>query len=102
VFFIRNERLGIVDNHGAKGAPDLVVEVISGSTGRLDLGPKKTIYAQKGVLEYWVVLPETRAVEVYRLPVDPERPAQTLAVGEVLSTPLLPGVELPLAEIFAR
>lgn len=102
VFFIRTERLGIVDNHGAKGAPDLVVEVISGSTGRLDLGPKKMIYAQKGVLEYWVVLPETRTVEVYRLPSDPDRPAQTLAVGETLATPLLPGVELPLAEIFAR
>ncbi len=102
VFFISKERLGIVDNHGAKGAPDLVIEVISGSTGRLDLGPKKTIYAQKGVLEYWVVLPETREVEVYRLPESADRPALKLAEGETLTTPLLPGLELPLAEIFAR
>jgi Uma2 family endonuclease len=41
IFFIRNERSPIVDEQGPKGAPDLVVEVISGSTGRLDLGPKK-------------------------------------------------------------
>lgn len=102
VFFIRAERLGIIDNHGAKGAPDLVVEVISGSTGRLDLGPKKAIYAQKGVLEFWVVLPQTQTVEVFRLPDDADQPARTLSAGETLATPLLPGLTLPLAEIFAR
>lgn len=101
VFFIRTERLGIVDKHGAKGAPDLVVEVISGSTGRLDLGPKRMVYAQTGVLEYWVVLPDSRTVEVYRLPESADQPAQTLAEGVSLTTPLLPGLELPLEEIFA-
>ncbi len=101
VFFIRQERLGMVDKHGAKGAPDLVVEVISGSTGRLDLGPKMTIYAQSGVLEYWVVLPESRTVEVYRLAENAERPAATFAEGDTLMTPSLPGLELALQEIFA-
>src|SRR5207248_11540975 len=33
VFYIRNERLNIVDKHGPKGAPDIVTEVLSGSTG---------------------------------------------------------------------
>lgn len=102
VFFIRNERLGIVDEHGAKGAPDLVAEVISGSTGRLDLGPKKMVYAQKGVREHWVVLPETRSVEVYRLPESSSEPVLKLGEGAVLVTPLLPGLELSLADVFAR
>jgi Uma2 family endonuclease len=102
VFFIRNERLDIVDKHGAKGAPDLVVEVISGSTGRLDLGPKMTIYAEKGVLEYWVVLPLTREIEISRLPDSATAPASKLADGELLATPLLPGFELAVAEIFAQ
>lgn len=101
VFFIRNERLGMIDKHGAKGAPDLVVEVISGSTGRLDLGPKMMIYAQTGVLEYWVILPQSRTVDIYRLAESAEQPAETLAEGVSLKTPLLPGLELPLAEIFA-
>ncbi len=100
VFFIRKERLGIVDKHGAKGAPDLVVEVISGSTGRLDLGPKRMVYAQRGVLEYWVVLPASRTVEVYRLPESADYPAETLAEDVSLMTPLLPGLELSLAEVF--
>lgn len=101
IFFIRKERLGIVDKHGTKGAPDLVVEVISGSTGRLDLGPKKMIYAQTGVLEYWVVLPASRTIEVYRLPDSAEQPAATLAEGVSLTTPLLPGFALPVVEVFA-
>lgn len=101
VFFIRKERLGIVDKHGSKGPPDLVVEVISGSTGRLDLGPKRMVYAQTGVLEYWVVLPDARTVEIYRLPESADQPAQSLEGNSSLITPLLPGLELPLAEIFA-
>jgi Uma2 family endonuclease len=102
VFFIRTERLGIVDKHGAKGAPDLVAEVISGSTGRLDLGPKKAVYARKGVHEYWVVLPEERALEVYRFAESPDEPVLKLEEGANLTTPLLPGFELALTEVFAH
>jgi Uma2 family endonuclease len=102
VFFIRTERLGIVDKHGAKGAPDLVVEVLSGSTGRLDLGPKKTVYAEKGVLEYWVIWPDGREIEVYRWPESPTQPVLKLAHQGTLTTPLLPGLEIPVAEIFAH
>ncbi len=102
VFFIRSERLGIVDKHGAKGAPDLVAEIISGSTGRLDLGPKKTVYAAKGVIEYWVVLPETREVEVYRFAENADVPVAKYAGTATLTTALLPGFELPLAELFAQ
>lgn len=91
----------MVNKHGAKGAPDLVVEVISGSTGRLDLGPKRMVYAQSGVLEYWVVLPDSRTIDVYRLPENPEQPAQTLQGDACLTTPLLPDLQLPLPEIFA-
>ncbi len=102
VFFIRTDRLGIVDKHGAKGAPDFVVEVISGSTGRLDLGPKKMVYAARGVLEYWVVLPLTLEVEIYRFAASATDPVEKLAAGAAVTTPILPGFALPLAEIFAQ
>lgn len=102
VFFIRNERLGIVDKHGAKGAPDLVVEVISGSTGRLDLGPKKMVYAAKGVIEFWAVLPRTSEVEIYRLQDSADSPAKVLHSGDVVTTDILPGFALAVAEIFAQ
>ena len=66
LYFIRNERLGIVEEHGVKGAPDLVIEVISRSTARHDLGHKKAICAAKGGEELWAVFPLTR--KVWRFP----------------------------------
>ena len=102
VFFIRKERLGIVDKHGAKGAPDLVVEVISASTGRLDLGPKKMVYAARGVVEFWVVRPHSREVEIYELATSSTEPVRTLGAGDIVATKLLPAFELPVAEIFAE
>lgn len=43
--------------------PDLVIEILSPSTGRRDRGEKLSLYAQLGVVEYWIVDPATRHVE---------------------------------------
>ncbi len=45
------------------GAPDLVIEVLSPSTARRDLGAKLRLYADSGILEYWVVDPANRSFE---------------------------------------
>jgi len=47
------------------GAPDLVAEVLSPSTAKLDLSVKKDIYEQFGVKEYWLIYPESRMIAVY-------------------------------------
>lgn len=52
---------------GVHGAPDLVVEVLSPSTGRNDKTHKKDVYQQFGVREYWIVSPGDRSVEQYIL-----------------------------------
>lgn len=52
---------------GVHGAPDLVVEVLSPSTGRYDRGRKMRTYEKHGVREYWLVSPEARTVEQYVL-----------------------------------
>jgi Uma2 family endonuclease len=46
--------------------PLLVVEVLSGSTRRRDLGPKRDFYLEIGVAEYWVIDAEAREVRVVR------------------------------------
>ena len=48
-----------------EGAPDLVVEVLSESTKKNDVGKKKDDYEKYGVKEYWIVDPENRSVRVY-------------------------------------
>ncbi|MEO8622270.1 MAG: Uma2 family endonuclease, partial [bacterium] len=46
--------------------PSLVVEVISDSTRRRDLGPKRELYLDAGVPEYWVVDPKVKNIRVVR------------------------------------
>lgn len=45
------------------GAPDLLVEVLSPSTASRDLGAKLQLYAESGVVEYWIVDPTNRTFE---------------------------------------
>jgi Uma2 family endonuclease len=46
--------------------PILVVEVLSGSTRRRDLGPKRDFYLDNGVAEYWVIDPDAKTVRIVR------------------------------------
>ncbi|MEI6875060.1 MAG: Uma2 family endonuclease [Spirochaetota bacterium] len=50
----------------ARGAPDLVVEILSPSTQRKDLNEKFRVYERAGVCEYWVVDPFARSLCLYR------------------------------------
>lgn len=53
--------------HGCKGAPDMIIEITSPSTGRTDNLIKFHLYRQACVREYWIVEPDIRVVSVYTL-----------------------------------
>jgi Uma2 family endonuclease len=63
LLLVDRERRAIVDRW-VGGAPDLVVEVLSPSTGRRDRVTKLALYARAGVPEYWIVDPETRTIDI--------------------------------------
>lgn len=65
LLFVRKDRLDVLSDRGVEGAPDLIVEITSPSTGHRDRGIKLERYRLYGVAEYWVVDPELRAVEVW-------------------------------------
>jgi Uma2 family endonuclease len=102
ILFIRSERLGIIGEKNIEGPPDLVIEILSPSTRRTDVLLKGTTYARFGVASYWIVDPDLDRVELYRL--DPSTASYTLAA--MVSSPAvaapeeLPGLSIPLAEVF--
>jgi len=103
LIFVSNERLGIVAEKNVQGAPDLIVEVLSKGTRQRDEGLKLHLYERYGVREYWMLEPDRRTAKVFRrsgkrLPLAASLSAES---GDVLATPLLPGLAVPLSEIFA-
>ncbi len=54
-----------LDKHGCKGAPDLIVEILSPSSLRHDRLVKLNLYQRAGVREYWIADPENRSVMVF-------------------------------------
>lgn len=50
-----------------RGAPDMIVEVLSYSTRKKDLTIKKDTYEAQGVREYWIIDPQAKSVTVYLL-----------------------------------
>jgi Uma2 family endonuclease len=103
LLFVSNERTEVLTDKNVQGAPDLVVEVGSPATRRRDEKTKLHLYERFGVSEYWVVDPELDVVKVYRhVEGRYQRVAElTLDARDVLTTPLMPGLELPLESIFS-
>jgi len=60
-------REDILDERGAKGAPDLVMEVLSPNTSVIDQREKLELYEHFGVKEYWIVDPQNHVVYVHVL-----------------------------------
>ena len=56
-----------LDDYGCKGAPDVVIEILSPSNSRHDRFVKYNLYQRAKVREYWIVDPTAKTVEAYRL-----------------------------------
>ena len=100
--FFSEQRRRFLSEKGAEGPPDLVVEILSPKTARLDLDQKRVVYARTGVDELWIIDPEGEEVRVYHLREDSDLPKVILRLGDVLSTPLIPGFQISIEKIFQR
>jgi Uma2 family endonuclease len=100
LLFVLNERAGIVKDW-IRGAPDLAVEILSPTTEKRDRGIKLKAYARFGVKEYWIVDPAPRSVETHRLAGKAYEVTAALTAGDVLTSLLLPGLQLDVAPLFS-
>ena len=53
-------------DRGCNGAPDLIIEIVSPSSSKMDYGKKNALYSDTGVREYWIVDPIKERGIVYR------------------------------------
>ena len=104
LIYISRERAQILTEKHVRGAPDLVVEILSPGTRKTDEIIKRKLYERFGVSEYWVVDPELDTIKVYRRVEQAfARVAELSAEREdVLTTPLLPDFLVTLADVFTR
>ncbi len=101
--FITKTRQHIVTRENIQGAPDFIVEILSDSTRRRDERTKRTLYERYQVAEYWIIDPELETVKIFRLKDGRYVSAQELTTEQpaiCLSTPLLPGLSITLADMF--
>lgn len=97
ILFVSREREGILQRRGVAGAPDLVIEILSASTERLDRGPKLRGYERAGVAEVWLVDPYGPAgTEFYRLADGMYQPMALDPAG-ILASTAVPGFRIQVA-----
>jgi len=104
LLYMSNERAAeVLTEEHVRGVPELVIEITSPGTRRGDETLKRRLYERSGVTEYWVVDPDVDVVRAYRRSGEGfARPVELSAeAGDVLTTALLPGLEIPLARVFA-
>jgi len=102
VFVSAERRKEIAAGERITGAPELVIEIVSpGSENeRRDRVIKRQLYAKFGVKEYWIVNPESRGIDIYRLEGQTLKLAATLGEDDDITSPLLPGYSCKVASIF--
>jgi len=103
IVFVSRNRRGIIVDEGIRGAPDLVIEILSPTTAHRDRGVKRKLYERQGVEQYWIVDLEAEVVEAWNFG---ERPAEAPALQrftDILPVRLGSEVvgEIDLTEVFA-
>ena len=89
----------VVTDRMVEGPPDIVVEILS-SDRRRDLVRKRQVYAEAEVPEYWILDPRSDTATQLELRDGEYVERAVLDSSGTLTTPLLPGLAIPLADVF--
>ncbi|OLN31161.1 Uma2 family endonuclease [Desulfosporosinus metallidurans] len=91
-----------IDSKGCNGAPDLIVEIMSPSSVKMDRFTKFNSYEKAGVKEYWIVEPEGKLVSVFVLQADQRygRP-EVYSEEDKINVSIFPDLIVDLEPVFA-
>ena len=89
----------VITDRMVEGAPDIAIEVLSSDRNR-DLVRKRQLYAEARVQEYWIFDPREDTATILELNDGEYIERAVLTDDDELTTPLLPGLAIPLADVF--
>ena len=89
-----------IDDRGCLGTPDMIIEILSPSTFKKDLGIKLALYESSGVKEYWVVHPLDETVMVFRLQNGQYGKPKVYSVPDEIPVELFEDFIIPLESVF--
>lgn len=90
-----------LDDHGCKGAPDMLIEVVSPSSLRHDRLVKLNLYQRAGVREYWIADPVGKSVQVFLLDNDGSlRIHEVYGPADIAKVNVLEGCFIELSKVF--
>ena len=102
LLFVSREREHLLSSgDNVRGAPDLVIEILSPATADRDRGYKRALYASHGVAEYWLVDPAARTIWIHGRRDGLLAVTHTLGPQQTLRSPLLAGFELEVDDVFS-
>ena len=90
-----------LDEKGCKGAPDLVIEIISPSTAAMDLKIKLPLYEANKIKEYWIADPDKKIIMIFKL--DKKRKygkPDVYSKEDKIDVKIFKGLEINLNDIF--
>jgi len=86
---------------GCRGAPDLVIEILSPSNTAIEMQEKLDLYRNAGVREYWVVDPENKKIHAYHFSNDKISSDIYNDTG-IMPVGIFPELKIPLEQVFAK
>jgi len=100
IYYSKDRQHLIQRGHALAHPPDLCVEIVSPSSGRVDRKDKFKQYAEARVPHYWILDPEEQTIEAYRLSRGRYRLVGQGAGEDVVRLPPFPDLEIPLGELW--
>ena len=98
--FVSSARAHIITEDNIRGAPDLVVEILSPSTAGYDRTTKRDLYARHGVREYWLIDPYAKTATVLILGANGYNTHAVFGAGDTLTSPTLAGFSMNMSDLF--
>ncbi len=100
LIYITREHLHLITTRGIEGTPDMVIEIISPASKRLDRVGKLQIYAKYGIAWYWLIDPLEKTLEIYMLNHESYSLHGTYSQNDTVKPLLFPGLEFGLGEVW--